>query len=559
MANSKLDRCLLEFLQGEAQIRDAYSELDNELISKYAPAFKIGRIEFVEYANVGDEATGKAQGKYTYYNSPDGAGKDCESLSGIKIMGGSFNFRTYSAPGVIWSDEEREYVRLFMYILSAAKGRIRTNERLEHVMYHDMQTGFYNLNYGMRIIRRIEKLGRLSEYASFYLNVKGMSDVNASIGRRNGDKALRMYGKELENVIGPDEVFWRFGGDNFGAFILKKHVDDFLNIIKGRDIRYGIGPRDVVHMSAVAGVYMIDEKIDSHFDVVDGASVAFPIAKFRDRMPYVYFDTRTMEIVERNRHIEVYFETAIKNEEFVVYYQPKVSLDDGKLIGAEALCRWQHGGELVPPVNFIPVLESSFRVCDLDFYMLEHMCRDIRMWIDKGMNVVPVSFNLSRKHLANPRLVKDIVSVIDFHEIPHNLITTEFTETVKENDMVRLENVVKGLKANGINTSVDDFGSGYSSITLIQKVSFDELKIDRDILHLTGEGHKRRLILLRHIVSLANELGMDCIAEGVDSAEKIKLLKSLGCTRAQGFFFDEPLPKKVFDGRLLKMNYDMTI
>ena len=159
---------------------------------------------------------------------------------------------------------------------------------------------------------------------------------------------------------------------------------------------------------------------------------------------------------ERESRVQRLFEQALKDEEFLVYYQPKVDIQTRRLIGAEALCRWMHEGKIIPPLDFIPALERGMDICRLDFYMLRRVCRDIRRWLDEGREVVRVSVNLSRRHMMDPDLFEHIVSIVDECRVPHQYIEIELTETTTDVEFKDLKRVVKGLQSVGISASVDD-------------------------------------------------------------------------------------------------------
>lgn len=243
------------------------------------------------------------------------------------------------------------------------------------------------------------------------------------------------------------------------------------------------------------------------------------------------------------------FESALKNEEFRVFYQPKVSLHNYKLVGAEALCRWFHNGVIIPPDSFIPALEQGEDICRLDFYMLEHACRDIRRWLDEGRKCVKVSVNLSRKHKVDDKLIKDIVNIIDSHKVPHDLIQIELVESTSDMAFPQLKEIVLGLKKYGIGTSVDDFGTGYSSLNLIRDLPWEVLKIDKRFLPQNASD-KKQYIMIKYLISMAQDLGLDCIVEGVETIAQVKILKEYNCYMAQGNFFDKPLPANEFEMKL---------
>jgi len=186
----------------------------------------------------------------------------------------------------------------------------------------------------------------------------------------------------------------------------------------------------------------------------------------------------------------------------------------------------------------------------LDFYMLERVCKDIRMWLDEGKKVVKVSVNFSRRHLGDMNLVDHIVEVVDRYQVPHEYIEIELTESTTDGDFQDLCRIVTGLQRAGFKTSVDDFGMGYSSLNLIKELPWNVLKIDRSLLEPIASGEQNGSIMLTHVISMAQEMGLECIVEGVETTEQIKFLKQHNCYLAQGFFFDKPLPKGEFEKRL---------
>ena len=205
----------------------------------------------------------------------------------------------------------------------------------------------------------------------------------------------------------------------------------------------------------------------------------------------------------------------------------------------------------MPPGDFIPVLEGSKAICTLDFYMLEHVCRDIRRWLDEGREVVKVSVNLSRLHLGDTDLLESILSIIDKYSVPHHYIEIELTETTTDVDYKELKKIVYGLREQDISTSVDDFGVGYSSLNLIREMPWSVLKIDKSFLPTHEENQDlSKVKMLRHIITMSQDLGLECIVEGVETAEQVKLLKDCKCFLAQGYYFDRPLPVKEFELKL---------
>ena len=208
---------------------------------------------------------------------------------------------------------------------------------------------------------------------------------------------------------------------------------------------------------------------------------------------------------------------------------------------------------IVPPGEFVPILEQSGLICLLDYYMLEHVCQDIRRWLDDGHRVVTVSVNLSRAHMSDMDLLDHLLEIIDRYQVPHKYIEIELTETGTEVDFKHLKALVSGLRKQGIRTSVDDFGTGYSSMDLIRELPWSMIKIDKSFLPVKMEEDEQKCIMIKHLIAMAHAMDKECIVEGVETAEQVELLKESNCFLAQGYYFDKPLPVQVFEEKLMEI------
>ena len=272
--------------------------------------------------------------------------------------------------------------------------------------------------------------------------------------------------------------------------------------------------------------------------------------------PVVFYDSFMTDQRIRELDIEANFRDALAQEEFEVYYQPKVHMESYMMTGAEALCRWNHGGRSALPEEFIPLLEQSLEICALDMYMLEHVCRDIRKWLDEGRRVPRISVNLSRRNLADVDLVQHILSIVDRNQVPHQYIEIELTETTMDVQFEDLKILVNSLREAGITVAVDDFGVGYSSLTLIRDVSWDVLKIDHSFLPEEGDPLEvQKTLMFRYVVAMAQSMGLKCLVEGIETSDQLRLIQQNGCDEAQGFFFDRPLRKTDFEQRMESSDY----
>lgn len=450
-----------------------------------------------------------------------------------------------------WEESMLSRVQVLQKMLYTFQGRNCVRHVIENLTYYDQGLKTYNTNYIVRLINEAIQSGTIGQYAVCYFNLRRFFVVNQQLGRDMGTKVMQKFVNQLQNKLTDKEAVGRVGGDNFAAIFYKEHLSLVKGYLEGARVVYGDSKDESVTVSAYTGYYQIPDDCDSVADIMDCVNSAFHMAKNVHRTTGVFYDEALIQKQNDGKLIESMFPKALEREEFLVYYQPKVLLKDYRLAGAEALCRWKHNGELVPPNQFIPILEESNAICTLDFYMLEHVCRDLRRWLDEGKQIVRVSVNFSRRHVLNPKLVESILEIVDWYEIPHKYIEIELTETTTDGDFTDLKKIASGLRNAGISTSVDDFGMGYSSLNLIREAPWNVLKIDRSFLPMGDQSDNQKYVMLKYLIAMFQDMGLECIVEGVETVEQVKLLKENNCYLAQGFYFDKPLPVEEFEKKLL--------
>ena len=333
----------------------------------------------------------------------------------------------------------------------------------------------------------------------------------------------------------------------------------FIKLLENTDVNIetSSGSKRRLNFSARIGAAHLDG-IKNPGEVMHRVSVAYQSIKERKDILSIYFCRELLEKEMQMQEIIHGFGKAIANREFVVYYQPKVEVNDKRLIGAEALVRWNRHGEIVNPIKFIPTLEKEGKVCELDFYVLEEVCRMLKARRDSGKELVCISSNFSRKHLDDPYFVKKIIDIVDKYGIEHDLIEIELTESEEFSDYGTMSIFVDDLRRNGFKTSIDDFGTGYSTLKMLQRTSLDIVKIDRSFIPLSEDYPEKAkaLYILRDIVKMTRDLGMKVIAEGVEDTIQLDYLKDMNCDYVQGYVFDKPLPQSEFEKRADALYYD---
>ena len=529
-----------------------------EVMAELCHVLRLGKVEVVIYENEASECSGLSE-THCFYDS----GKVCENICISKrivvVDEKIIVYNIYSIDGEAeWTEEERNGINTFIAVLSTYSGKTRLVQLVHHLTFYDSDFNMYNLRQFMKCAQILCKTRRIDQFTAVRFNFKHFSVVNQNIGRENGTLVMKKFISFIDDILDDEnELICRVGGDNFLTLIKSEKLQAVLDILNGTGVIYDEIRNERIFISATVGVYVLKD-IDGVIlptDIMDRVSLAYQIAKNTSQEDVVYFNDALLARRKHNNEISVSFPKALEEREFLVYYQPKVAIDGRHIAGAEALCRWMHNGRMVSPGEFIPVLEQGLDICKLDFYMLDAVCRDIRRWLDNGIAVVRISVNLSRRHLSDIDLLKHIIEIVDRNNVPHKYIEIELTETTTDVEFKDLKRTIGGLQQAGFSTSVDDFGIGYSSLNLIKEMPWNVLKLDKSLL--PGEGDESPIqngVMFKYVVAMAREMGLECIAEGVETKEQVQLLADNQCNLAQGFYFDKPLPVEEFETRLDK-NY----
>ena len=460
------------------------------------------------------------------------------------------------------SEEDHYKLDLIVRATLSFISRNRLQGFVEKLAFYDGE-GYPNINYFTRYLEKVNEKSVFSGKTAIQFNLRHFALINQEIGRELGDVVMRNYFEEMKKLIGDDGVICRMGGDNFLVLLRNDVLQQALFMLEGFPVTYDKEREKRIMVSAYAGVYVIpDDFVFDHPGSIFGKVIpAGQEAKFCPESNIVYYTEKTNQRKEQNMRVRRLFAEGMDKDEFRAYYQPKVDVVTGRIVGAEALCRWLRDGKIVPPMEFIPILEQNTDICRLDFRMLDIVCRDIRRWLDEGRKVVRVSVNLSRKHLLDVDLLEHLMKIIDENKVPHEYIELELTETTTDVEFRDLKRVVGGLRKAGIFTTVDDFGIGYSSLNLIREIPWDVLKLDRCFMPAEDSTDDSNVteLMFSHVVSMARSMGLECVAEGVETKKQLELLKANNCLIAQGFLFDRPLPVNEFEQRLEKRSYDVEL
>lgn len=543
-------RLLNEFIIEGEKIEQYRDPAFNKILEPICKFLRISRISSAVFDSTCDSAIIKSD-PHIYYDDGNADSTRVLKFTENNVHACKVNYIfMQSKSGQDWSHEEVQQIEAFEKLIYTFCDRSYASTIAKDLSMFDNDLMIYPLTFFLATVKNLIRQGRIGEFGGVYFNIKHFSSINDRFGRDCATNIMKLFIHGIQEKILYEECICRVGGDNFVVLFKKDNLNIIKNYLSGMPITFNDG--ETVTVTTTAGYYMIPEATESATDVMDRISTAYQLAKSVYKRPFLFYDDEIMQHQTHVKEIEMMFPSAIENEEFKVFYQPKTQLNNYQLAGAEALCRWFRNGKVISPGEFIPVLEGSKAICTLDFYMLDHVCRDIRRWLDEGREAVKVSVNLSRLHLGDEDLLESILRIIDKYKVPHHFIEIELTETTTDVDYKELKKIVYGLREQDISTSVDDFGVGYSSLNLIREMPWNVLKIDKSFLPTQEEENNdpSKVKMLRHIITMSQDLGLECIVEGVETAEQVKLLKDCKCYLAQGFYFDRPLPVKEFEQKL---------
>ena len=432
--------------------------------------------------------------------------------------------------------------------------RMRESFALINLVERDILTGLYTKEAFYPKIEEILKNDQTSQYAIIYFDFENFSLVNDMFGEETGDRLLTHFGKVLERAlkhINGSGYACRLSGDTFAVFMMESWKDietDIVNPLNEAIAKFDIAMRLTLDM----GIYEITDHNESARAMCDKAKNVIRLIKGKYDQQYIFYDKKIDEISQKEQMIASEMQTALDEGQFVVYFQPKFELSTLNLCGAEALVRWIHPERgFMSPNQFIPLFERNGFITKLDYFVWEKACQLQKKHLENHEPIVPISVNVSRVDIFNPHLVQMFKDLLAKYQLPHHLIHIEITETAYTSDQEQMKSVTEDLKKANFIIEMDDFGSGYSSLTMLDEISVDILKLDMNFLkHDTLR--KRNQLILKHIVSIADALEFPTICEGVETKEDINYLLNVGCIYGQGYYYSKPLPEKAFEAFIAK-------
>jgi len=438
--------------------------------------------------------------------------------------------------------------------------RKHAEEQLQHDAFYDGLTGLPNRALFMdRLNNALRRTRRLPDYlfSVFFLDLDRFKMINDSLGHSAGDAVLIETARRLEQCARPGDTTARLGGDEF--VMLFEDVKNLENAkrIAERIQRSFIEPFYVNEAEIVStpsiGIALGSSEYPCGEDLLRDADITMYQAKALGRGRYEVFSPDMRSQAVALIRLESDLRTALERNEFKIFYQPIVALKDSSIVGMEALLRWQHPHQgLVAPSDFIPLAEETGLIVPLGEWLLSTACRQLKAWFDGGVPPLRLAVNISPVQLRDPGFPDMVINVIRESGVNPENLELEITETILMEQSSSIVDVLLKLKALGIHISLDDFGTGYSSLSYLQNLPIDTLKIDRSFINKLAFNREQTNII-ETILMLGSNLGMDVVAEGIETVEQWEKLQKMKCSRGQGFLFSHPLEESAMASLLLSL------
>lgn len=418
---------------------------------------------------------------------------------------------------------------------------------IETIQGKDDLTGLISLSRFEKEAKQLLTVRR--NYSILSLDIDKFKNINSTLGYQEGNRMLIALANIIAAKLMPGELFCRSYADKY---LIMLEYDRYNNIIARANrifndaINCLQGRYKDVHIVLAGGLYMITGDDNEITDTIDNANIARKSIKGSHQSILAVYDDKIHRKVMQEKQVETRMSAALSNKEFVVYFQPKIDLKSNAIVGAEALVRWKiDENNIIPPNEFIPIFERNGFINQMDFYVYESVFRKMQEWIRKGYKIIPVSVNISRTHMTEKDFVMKMKTLVNRYNIPPEMVELEITEGIFLSDKGPLIEVLDNLKKAGFHLSIDDFGSGYSSLNLLRHLKMDVLKLDKEFFD-QDRISKKESIVLANVIRMSKELGMVVLSEGVETKEQVDYLTSIGCDLAQGYYFARPMPMEEF-------------
>lgn len=430
--------------------------------------------------------------------------------------------------------------------------RLRAGNAIEkskvRFLEYDFLTGIYGQQKFYQATRELLDQRAGENFAFIHFDIDRFRIINTLYGSKEGDRLIHFVAGAIRKVMTAygRGTYGRLGGDVFGMCVPYEDGAAIYHILEG--IRAEIRKHTVhYYLETCAGIYLVDDPDMEVAAMHDNAEIAAAQCKGQYMVHDVLYTEEIGQKMLREQHIIDEMDTALAEQQFIVYFQPKYHLKKMAPYGAEALVRWKKpNGEIVLPNEFIPIFERNGFITKLDYYVWEKVCQFIESELSQGRNPAPISVNVSRVNLYNPDFMDSLIDLIHRYHIPPHYLNLELTESVFSEDAELIQRAVNYLHDAGFTILMDDFGSGYSSLNILKDVDLDVLKIDMKFFS-KGNTAEKGAKIIEAVIRMAESLDMMVIAEGVEEKHQVDFLNDLGCDYIQGYYFGRPMSQDQYE------------
>lgn len=420
----------------------------------------------------------------------------------------------------------------------------KKKKELYKVAYIDSITGFGNENYFRENATEFLKEQNKNLYVMVF-DINKFKALNNIYGYDFCNEVLKQLGENVEKLLPERNIISRISNDVYASIYeynndITKLLDKIFNKASYLKVR-GID----LHVNISIGLYKVKTEKDTINECLDKAYMARHKIKGLYNQNYYIFDKALEDKLIEEQQIESCMEEALKNHEFRVIYQPKMYTKNEKISGAEALVRWYKGDKVIPPYKFIPLFEKNKFIIKLDLYVFEQACKDLATWKEKYNFTPVISINVSKEHFVNSNFIDKYVEITDIYKLDRSKIDLEITESATIDENVDILKILDNIKAKGFMISIDDFGTGDSSLSMIQNLPIDVIKIDKVFIDNADLNTDKNIF--NYIMSLAKHLEVKTIAEGVETKEQVEFVRNSECDIIQGYYYSKPITKEEFE------------
>lgn len=417
-----------------------------------------------------------------------------------------------------------------------------TDDKLYKYAFIDSNSGLNNKNYIAEILPKVLLNKNIHKYSVIFVDIDDFRHINYTFGYEFGNKILNEIGKRIIYTSISESIVSYPGSNRFLIILFESmFIYSYIeNIQKALKKAFIIG-NEKINLTGSIGIY-VNENNDDIYEAVQNADIALNVAKTNGKNCHIYYDESLKERILRKSQINENLKDALENDILEVYYQPKIRLRDEKIIGVEALVRWNDKDYgYISPSEFIPLAEETETILHLGRYVINKVCEHIKNWISCGIKGISVSINLSAKQFNDISLPSYIYDLLKHYKLSSNILEFEVTETTILKNIEHSNKLLSYFQQNGIKLALDDFGTGFSSYKYLSEMNFDSIKIDKSFIDCININNKKSLIV-KNIIDFAHIIGSEVVAEGVEDEEQVSVLKKYNCDIVQGFYYSKPMP-----------------